>query len=260
MGARAIWKGIIRCGQVSIPVKLYAAVEDKTLHFRLLHAKDQVPVRQELVHPDSNAIVPRDQVRHGFATEDGRLAILSDADLATLTPDSSRDIVLSGFLPAAAIDHRWYERPYFLGPDGDPASYSALSAALEGQEIEGLARWVMRRQEYIGVLRLHGQYPVLITLRHAEEIVAASELSPPAGRRIAAGEMAMAEQLIGMMAARFDLAQYQNEYRQRLLALIERKSRGKVIKLQKAVRKKTSSDLQAALAASLQAIRERQSA
>jgi DNA end-binding protein Ku len=260
MAARAIWKGIIRVGEISVPVKLYGAVEEKTLHFRLLHKKDHTPVRQEMVHPETGEIVPAEAICHGYATEDGEMVILTATELKGLEPEASRQIEIICFLPNAAIDHRWFERPYYLGPDGDRDSYFALAAALDSAGTEGLVRWSMRNKEYFGVLRLQGGYPVLITLRHAEEVVQLAELARPAGREIDKRELAMAEQLISALADRFDPAQYRDEYRARVLGLIAGKASGKIIPLRKAVPKKTTRDLKKALAESLQIARERQHA
>lgn len=260
MAARAIWKGIIRVGDVLVPVKLYGAVEEKTIHFRLLHRKDMIPVIQEMVHPETGEVVPAEAIRHGYATEDGDMVILTDEEIKGLAPEPSREVELIGFLPYAAIDHRWFERPYYLGPDGDRESYFALAAALDSAGTEGLARWSMRNREYFGILRLQEGYPVLITLKHAEEVVQLADLAIPAGREIDSRELAMAEQLVSALADRFDPAQYRDEYRARVMGLIAGKASGKVIRLRKAAAKKTTRDLTKALEASLQIARERRHA
>ena len=259
MTARAIWKGIIRLGEVAVPVKLYGAVEEKTVHFRLLHAADNTPVKQEMVHPETGDVVPAAAIRHGYETEDGRMVILTDEELQSLEPQASRQIDIISFLPGGAVDHRLYERRYFLGPDEDQESYAALIAALDGTGMEGLARWVMRNKEYFGVLRLQAGYPVLITLRHTEEVVRLSALNIPAGRQIDQREFAMAEQLVAAMADTFDPNQYRDEYRQRVMGLIAAKASGKVIPIRKAAPKKTTRDLKKALEASLRAAGGRRS-
>lgn len=251
MAARAIWRGIIRLGDICVPVKLYTAVEERTIHFRLLHRKDRTPVRQEMVHPETGEVVPAEAIHHGYETEEGKMVILSDEELKNLEPEGSRQIEIIRFLPRSAIDHRWYERPYLLGPDGDPESYSALAASLESAETEGLARWVMRGKDYFGVLRLREGYPMLITLRHADEVVQLEEFAIPAGREMDKRELAMAEQLVAAMAGTFDPAQYKDEYRQRVMGLIAAKASGKIIELRKAAPIKTTRDLRKALEGSL---------
>ena len=254
---RAIWKGIIRLGTVPVPVKLYGAVEEKTIHFRLLHRKDTTPVRQEMVHPETGEVVPAEAIRHGYETETGEMIILTDEELQGLEPQPSREIEVIRFLPGSAIDHRWFEHPYYLGPDGDPESFFALAAALDGAGSEGLARWSMRNKEYFGVLRLQEHYPVLISLRHAEEVVQLADLKIPAGREMDQRELALAEQLVSALAGSFDPAQYRDEYRARVMGLIAGKASGKVIQLRKAAPKKTTRDLKKALAGSLRIARER---
>lgn len=257
MAARAIWKGVIRLGDVLIPVKLYGAVEEKTIHFRLLHKKDMTPVRQEMVHPETGEVVPAEAIHHGYATEEGEMVILTDEELKGLEPEASRDIEIISFFPCSAIDHRWFARPYFLGPDGESESYFALAAALDSAGSEGLARWSMRSKEYFGILRLEKGYPVLITLRHAEEVGQLADLKIPAGRAIDKKELALAEQFVSALADRFDPAQYRDEYRERVMELIVGKASGKVIRLHKAAPKKTTRDLKKALEGSLQIARER---
>lgn len=256
MAARAIWKGAIQLGESSIPVKLYAAVEEKGVHFRLLHAKDQTPVSQEMVYGETDEIVPAENIRHGYETEDGRLVILSGEELKSLEPQPSRQIEILAFLPSIAIDHRWFDRPYFLGPDGDEEAYAALIEAVEASEAEALVYWVMRNKEYFGVLRLRAGYPLLVTLRSAEEVVELA-VPIPAGREIAARELAMAEQLVAAMVDTFDPQQYRNEFRERVMELIEAKAAGKVIPLRPAASRRATGDLAKALEASLRAARER---
>lgn len=154
MTTRAIWKGSIRLGEDRIPVKLYAAVAEQGVHFRLLHGQDQTPISQDMVHPKTNDIVPAAAIRHGYETGAGRIVILTAEERQGLEPEPSRAIEILRFLPAAAIEHRWYERPYFLGPDGEEEAYGALAEALADTGSEALCRWVMRNKEYFGVLRL----------------------------------------------------------------------------------------------------------
>lgn len=257
MATRAIWKGIIRLGESLVPVKFYAAVEEKGVHFRLLHKKDQTPVNQEMVHPETDEIVPAEAIRHGYETEDGRIVILGEAELQGLAPEPSRDIEILSFLPDSAIDHRWHERPYFLGPDGEDEAYFALIEALADTKTEALARWVMRNKEYFGVLRLREGYPLMVTLRSAEEVVVPAALKIPAGRDSDPRELAMAEQLIAMLADTFDPHQYRDEFRQRVMDLIGAKAGGKIVPLRPVTPPKPTQDLKEALEASLRGAKER---
>ncbi|MFU8815377.1 MAG: Ku protein [Pseudomonadales bacterium] len=258
MAARAMWKGVIRLEDVRVPVKLYAAVEDRSVHFRLLHAKDHAPVKQALVDPHTDEVVPYAEARRAYVTEDKDLVILDDAELAGLEPAPSRDIHIHQFVPPQAVDHRWYRRPYYLGPDdGAQEAFAALTQALADLDREGLASWVMRKKAYLGALRLHAGYPILVALRYAEEIVAVEDLPAPQGRPPDQRELAMARQLIDMLAADFEPAEYHDEYRARVEALIAAKAKGDVVAITPPRKPRPAEDLTRALEASLKQERKR---
>lgn len=258
--ARAIWKGIITFGDVTVPVKLYSAVQERGVHFRLLHEKDLEPVRQEMVNPDTGEIVDHEEVRRAFQTDDGDFVMLDEEELAELEPEASRDIEITRFVEPAAITHQWYDRPYYLGPDESDEKYFALAEALRRQEKEGVARWVMRKKEYVGALRLEGDHLMLMTLRHAGEVVPASSLKAPPGRDLDRREVDMATQLVAALEDELDLAEYRDEYRDRVLELVEAKAEGKVVKFPKAPKKKTDDSLSKMLEQSLKAAKKKASA
>ncbi len=253
MAARAMWKGILRFGGVEVPVKLYSAVEDRSVHFRLLDAKAQEPVRQQMVDPETGDVVEHAEVRRAFQTGEGELVVLADEELAALEPEPSRDIEVTRFVPTGEITHAWYDRPYYLGPDGGEDDYFALAAALEAEGREGVARWTMRKKDYVGALRAQGGYLVLITLRHAGEVVAASALPAPAGRALDEREMAMARQLVAAMEDELDFGAYRDEYRDRVRELVEAKAEGKVVTFPDAPKKDTEASLADVLERSLAA-------
>ena len=259
--ARAIWKGTIRFAGVEVPVKLYSAVQDRGVHFRLLHRKDKVPVKQRMVDPESGEVVEYEDVRRGYETDEGTFVILDEEELAEAEPEASRDIEITRFVPPAQINHQWYERPYFLGPDEDAEAYAALAEALGKKGLEGVARWVMRKKEYVGALRLEGEHLMLITLRHAGEVIPASALPQPGGRKPSEKEIAMAEQLVSALEDEFDPEDWQDEYRERVLELIEAKASGKTVKLERPKEKKaTEESLAAVLEQSLEAAKESRAA
>lgn len=227
MAARAIWKGVVKVGTLSVPVKLYSAVTDRTVHFRLLHKTDHQPVKQQLVSAETDEAVEYAQVTKAYPVTRGRLVLLEKEELEKLEPKDSRDIEITRFVDPREIDHRWYERPYYLGPDNNAKAYFAAAAALERKNKEGLARWVMRDREYVGALRAEDGYLMLITLRHADEIIAADALKPPGGRELQQREIQMAEQLLSALHGTFDPAQFRDEYRARVMELVETKAAGK---------------------------------
>jgi DNA end-binding protein Ku len=238
MAGRAIWKGVIRFGSISVPVKLYSAVEDRKIHFRLLHQKDQTPVSQKMVHPNTGETIPHEEIRRGYETEDGEIVLLDDEELQSLEPEASRDIEITRFVDPDRINHQWYDRPYYMGPDSDAKSYFALARALEKEKKEGFARWSMRKKRYIGALLAENGYLKMITLRYADEIVDVSELPRPISRPFEKQEIQMAEQLVRALEAEFDPSAYRDEYRDRVLALVETKARGGTVTFEKIKEKK----------------------
>ncbi|HEU0300774.1 MAG TPA: Ku protein [Longimicrobium sp.] len=253
MAARSIWKANVRFGAVDVPVKMYSAVQDRAVRFRLLDATRHQPVKQHMVDPGTGDVVESGQLRRAFVTEADELVMLDEEELAELAPKESRDIQVTRFVPVEQITHEWYDRPYYLGPDEDDAGYFALAAALRRRKVEGVAHWTMRGREYVGALRAEGGYLMLITLRHAGEVVPASALPAPSGRALDERELAMARQLVAAMEDPFDIAAYHDEYRERVQDFVEAKAAGKVVKFPRAPRRNTEADLAEMLVASLAA-------
>jgi DNA end-binding protein Ku len=216
---------------------------------------------QQMIDPDTGDVVPNSEIRSAYETKSGELVMLDDDELEAAEPEPSRDIEITRFVDQDDIGSAWYDRPYFLGPDGDSADdYFALARALAEQKKEGIARWVMRNKEYSGALKAEGEYLVLITLRHAGEVVPASALPAPGGRDVSQKEVAMAKQLVDTMIAEFDPAKYKDEYRARVLDLVEAKAKGKVIKFPKAPKRPETTSLATVLQKSLAQAKGRKSA
>lgn len=225
--ARAIWKAVIRFGGVSVPVKLYSAVQEQAVHFRLLHEKDREPVRQHMVNPVTGKVVPTEEIRRGIEVERGEFVLIGEDELEALEPEASRDIEITRFVPATQIDHLWYDRPYYLGPDGRTGGYFALARVLGEQDRIGVARWVMRNRFYAGALCAGDDHLMLITLRSASEIVPAEEIEAPRGRALDQRELRMAKQLVGALEDEFDPSAYRDEFRERVLELVHAKAKGR---------------------------------
>lgn len=251
MSARAIWKGVLRVGEYPVKVKFYSAVKDTHIRFRLLHARDQMPVRQQMINPKNKRVVPFEETRRAWNTKEGDLVILEKDELDAILPEASRDIEVLYFLPHGVIEPAWYDRPYYLGPDGDERRYFSLIEALAESGREGLVRWVMRNKEYIGALHLHSGWPSIITLRPVGEVVSAAALPAPTGRSLSSKELSMARQLMAMLESDFEPEQYRDEYRDRVEKMLDHKRKGGKVKTVKKRRKPVSDDLTAALEASL---------
>jgi DNA end-binding protein Ku len=260
MPARSMWKGSLRIAKHELKFKLYAAVEDAAVRFHLLHAADEQRVEQRMVHSETAEAIPPDAIHKAFEVESGTLVLLTDEELAALVPEPSRDVDVYAFVPEGAIGPTWYERPYFIGPDGDAAEYAALARALRETKRVGLARWVMRNKRYNGALRAEGDHLVLLTLHSREEVVEAPKLTLGEGAADER-ELKMAKQLVSALEGDFEPSKFENHHRERLMELIQAKAKGKKLPKRRAQKKAAPSSLSGALRASLGHVnKERRSA
>jgi DNA end-binding protein Ku len=253
MAARAIWKARLKLGRWSLPVKLYAAVQDRSIHFHLLSSSTGRRVRQRMTHPETDEEVPAEEIKKGLEMDPGSFVLLSEEELKRIRPAPSRDIEITRFVPKNHINNQWYERPYYIGPDGDTTNYFALAEALGQRNREGVARWTMRDRHYVGALSEYDGYLSLISLRHPEEVVSPQELPSPGGRAPDKRELQMAEQLISALEDEFRPQEFHDEYRERVLAFIDKKAEGKRPRLVALKTKKPSSSLADQLSRSLKA-------
>jgi DNA end-binding protein Ku len=205
---------------------LYSAIEDRTVHFHLLHARDGAPVEQRIVRKQDGAEVSHEEIRKALELSQQQAVILQPKELASLEPRESRDIEVCRFIAPGLLSDQWYERSYYLGPDGDLESYFALAAALERKQVTGIVRWVMRKKEYLGAINVHQGYLSLTTLRRADQVLSFSGVQPAKAATPRADELKLAEQLVASIAGDFEPELWHNEYRERLCKLIEAKARG----------------------------------
>jgi len=260
MTARAIWKGELKLDATKVPVKFYSALKDQTVRFHLLEEKSKTRVKQHMVEPDSGKEVANEEIQKGFEVEPGTFVILEAEELEKLQPQASREIELTQFVPQQKIPPEFYDRPYYLGPDGDQAGYFALAEALKNKEKEAVARWVMRKQPYVGALRAEDDHLVLFTLRHAEEVLSAKDLPRPAGRAADKKELSMAKQLVELLKGEFDPTEYKDEYRARVMDFIEKKAKGHKPRLQLVKTKRKTTSLDSVLSKSIAALKRKKAA
>ena len=240
MTARPMWKAEICLGSLSVPVKLYAAVQDTAIHFRLLNKSDLTPVKQRMVDAASNAAVSTDDIQRAVQVEPGVFVVITEEELADLEPPPSRDIVIKQVVKRTEVDDRWFDRPYFLGPDGDPARYFALAEALADGDKLAVAQWVMRGERYAGVLHTDQGYLMLSTFRHADELARIDRIRPDPGRAPDDRELALADQLISALEDTFDPQAYRDEFRERVQDHLRRRAAGKPVHFPKGRRAETT--------------------
>ena len=257
MEARAIWKGDLQLANHRVPVKFYSAVEARGVHFRLLHASDNVPVTQQMFDAKTGKAVPREQVQKGYEVEEGVFVLLKPTEIAQTDPKPSRSIAVSTFLPSTAIPPAWFNRPYYLGPDGDEDSYYALAAALQDTDRVGVAQWVMRKKTYDGALVSHKGVLMMLTLHHQDEILALDHVHADSSLVLDPKEVKLAQQLVAALEAPFEPEAYHNEYRERVAKLLQAKAEGGTIAVARAKAKPAVNSLSQALQSSLKAAKEK---
>jgi DNA end-binding protein Ku len=256
MAARSIWKGELKIGATTIPVKLYSAVADRTVRFHILDERHLMRVKQHMINPETGEEVSNEEIQKGYEVEPGKFVILTDKELEGLRPEPSREIEIAEFVSPEQISQQWYERPYYLGPDGNEQAYFAFAEALNNRKREGIAHWVMRNKAYVGAVRAQEDYLFLFTLRNAEEVISARDLAKPSGRAPTQKELSMAKQLVGLLEGEFNPADYKDEYRERLLEFIERKAKGHAPRLRAVRSKRKAASLENVLAKSLASFRK----
>ncbi len=183
--------------------------------------------------------------------------MLDEKELASAEPEASRAIEVLRAVPREAVDPAWYDRPYFLGPDGSRDDYFALAQALEASGRVAIARWVMRRKRQLGALAAREGRLALVTLHPASEVIDAGDVRAPRGATFSQAERKLAEQLVAALEGAFDPSELRDDYRERVLKLIAAKRRGRRFVVEEAGPPRTRGDLGDALRRSLRAVKGR---
>jgi DNA end-binding protein Ku len=255
--ARSIWRGAISFGLVNVPVKLYSAVSKKTVRFNQLHDADHARIQQKRVCSQDGEEVPYENIVKGFEIAPDRYVVITPEELDALDPAKTRAIDIQDFVDVSEIDPLYYEHPYYLLPDtGASKAYKLLLEALRETNKVAIARVVLRTKEYLVAIRPAGDVLTMETMLFADELIGAEGLDelPDADVKATERELSMARQLIEAQATEFDPTKYRDEYRERVLELIERKAAGEEIAVQPmAEEAQEVPDLMAALEQSLAA-------
>jgi DNA end-binding protein Ku len=258
--ARSIWRGAISFGLVNVPVKLYSAVSKKTVRFNQLHAKDSQRIQMKRWCPVDEEEVPYEEIVKGYEISPDHYVVITPEELEGLDPKKTRTIDIEDFVDLDQIDPLYYEHPYYLVPDtGASKAYKLLLTALAESNKVAIARVVIRSKEYLTAIRPADGVLTMETMLFADELVPTDQLDelPEEDVRATEREVEMAKQLIESLTTDFDPTRYRDEYRERVLELIERKAGGEEITIQAAPEEPAKvPDLMAALEASLAAAKK----
>jgi DNA end-binding protein Ku len=260
---RSIWTGAISFGLVTVPVKLYSAVNRKTVRFHQLSGKTGVRIAQKRVDAQSGAEVPYEDIVKGFELAPDRYVVVEPSELDTLQPKKTKTIEIEDFVELTQIDPIYYDHPYYLVPGaGGAKPYRLLLEAMAETEKVAIARVVIRSKEQLVAVRAMGDVLEMATMLFADEILPSDgleELPDPQEVKTTKREVEIAKQLIGSLAGDFEPEKYRDTYRDDVLALIECKAEGKEIAVQPEAEEVPgpAPDLMSALKASLEAVRER---
>jgi DNA end-binding protein Ku len=256
-----MWSGAISFGLVNVPVKLYSAVSRKTVRFHQLNGKTGTRIAQRRVDPTTGEEVNYEDLVKGYELTKERYVIITPEELESLDPEKSRTIDIEDFVDLADIDPVYYDHPYYLIPDkGAAKAYGLLLNAMRESGKVAIARVVLRTKENLVAIRpAPGNVLMMETMIFADEVVPPDEIEDlPEAKELKASEreLAMAQQLIDSLSSDFEPEKYHDEYREKVLGLIERKAAGEEIAVQpEAPAPKKVPDLMAALEASLAAVK-----
>jgi DNA end-binding protein Ku len=256
---RAIWKGAVSFGLVSIPVKLYTATEEKDVSFHQVHREDGGRIRYKRVCQLDGEEVPYADIAKGYELPSGETVVITDDDLADLPLTSSRVVDVLSFVPLEQVDPIYFAKSYYLEPDKTATKpYVLLRDALEKADSVALVKVAIRTRETLATLRVRDGVLVLETMVWPDEVRTPDFGFLDEDVTVRPQELAMAESLIESMSADFDPEQYHDEYREALEQVIEAKVEGREVVEQPVQEEDTGSvvDLMAALRASVAAAKK----
>jgi DNA end-binding protein Ku len=259
---RSIWSGAISFGLVNVPVKLYSAVSRKTVRFHQLNSDTGHRISQKRVDSVTDEEVPYDKIVKGFELTKERYVVVTPEELDSIAPEKTRAIDIEDFVDLEDIDPIFYDHPYYLVPDkGAGKAYGLLLEAMRESGKVAIARVVLRSKEQLVAIRPgEGDVLTMETMIFHDEVVPADDLDDvPSTKDLKTSdrELKMAQQLIDSLSSDFEPSKYHDEYREKVLELIEAKADGQEIAIQPTDEEPQEvPDLMAALEASLAAVKD----
>jgi DNA end-binding protein Ku len=250
--ARAVWSGTISFGLVNLPVKAYSASHDHAVHFNQLDKENGARVRYQKVSDKTHKVLEADDIELGYETSKGKYVTFTSDELADMQPESTRVLEVADFVDLADIDPIYYERTYWIAPDGEAATgaYRLLLAVMEDEGRVGIGSVVMRNKQYLAAVRPLDGALAMSTMRFADEVVPKSEITGiPRRGKADAKQVKLAKQIIDALATDWDPKRYKDTYTDELRAVIRRKEKGQTVEVAAKDEDKTASviDLMAAL-------------
>jgi DNA end-binding protein Ku len=250
-----MWKGSLAFGLVNIPIELYGATRDHRPKFRLLHAKDEAPVKYERVCQSEGKPVAWEDLVKGYEYEKGRFVVLTKEDFKTAALEKTKTIDILDFVDPKEIDERYFETPYYLLPaKGADRAYALLREAIRESGKVGIAKIILRDAQHLAAVESIRDAIVLTMMRFADELADLSEFRFPKAEGIRQPERKMALQLIENLASTWDPEKYTDEYKENLMRVIQAKMKGRKPRLQERETPQSADvvDLMARLRASLE--------
>ena len=261
--ARPIWTGSISFGMVSIPIRLMPAVKRKSISFNQLEEGTLSRIRYRKISEDSGEEVPSEKIIKGYDMGGGSYVIITDDDLAPLSPAKSKEINLETFVPEEDVNPLMFDSSYIIVPDKTAKPYALLANAMAGSGRVGVGRFVMRQKEYLAAVRSDGTHLTLSTLVFPDEMVDVESVEGMDSLddvEISNKELLMAKSLVEALSEEFEPGQYQDEYRLGIEKIIEQKAAGKTpVFAEEPQEKAKVIDLASALEASLRSAKEARS-
>ena len=252
---RSLWNGSISFGLVNVPVKMFAATEDKDVHFRTLHKECNTPIQYRKFCPTCEKEVKPDELVKGFEYEKGQFVLISDEDLEGLAVAATQAIEIIDFVNLQEIDPIYFYKTYYLSPgETGQKAYWLLRLAMEDTGKIAIAKIVLRDKQHLAAVRVLSDCLSLSMMFYPDEIRSTEELRQGQSMVLHDNEIRMATQLIESLTAPFEAAKYDDEYRAELLKLVEARVAGAAVAIPKSPRQNKVVDLMEALKASLELV------
>jgi DNA end-binding protein Ku len=225
---RAIWKGSIGFGLVSIPVKMYSAVQTSGLDLDMLDSRDHAHIKYQRVNEHTKKEVPYDKIVKGYKLDNDEYIIVEDADFEAAAPEKSRVIEIESFVDLEEINPMYYETSYYTEPDTkNNKAYALLFQTLQQTKKAGVARFVLRSTESLCVVHAVKKSMVVTRIRFEQQIRDQEDLNISGEVKVSKKELDVGLALVKQYAEKFDLSKYKDEYHTELLDLIKAKAKGK---------------------------------